>query len=377
MRARVLLLAPLFAACAAQPPVMHAAAPPPTPTSEVAAAPDEPAPTGEAIAVDALEAQALATMMAQQGTTAGPSRAMVAPESFRLDALPVGSLPEPLPASAAPTVMPADKDAEDVVLEANGHRWVRPKTLVLRTSLHASIAGQALGRMKIGFSEAPLGDPGSGVYVACGGSDASKRPVPARWETLESGPDGSLVMHVTNAWFDASSCRFSVVSRASVTAKPLANGIMFAYRQTCAACASGESLVAILPRATHLAATAVGGEASQQQGAFTRVALPLRRGGGGSILTRIAPDALLKWSQTVAPNVPSDAGEAVSGLEITQGVDEPTATAIVYVSFANGRPPPAPPFPAAAPKPLTITRVNDAQPTKPAPVQNDLLNSRR
>jgi hypothetical protein len=92
-----------------------------------------------------------------------------------------------------------------------------------------------------------------------------------------------------------------------------------------------------------LVATGIGGDATRESGAFSRVTLPLRRGGGGSMMARVGINDVVAWRRTFAPSAagagvanPADgqvglSGTVLLGVEVSQGVDDPEPVAVVYV----------------------------------------------
>jgi hypothetical protein len=285
-------------------------------------------------------------LVAQNSDGQSNARAPVTPHAFRIAELPSANLPEPLPPNSAPMAMPAGDAPTDLEVSINGAKGIIARvaqklsaptpptaTLTAPTSMRVLLVDHKVGRIRIGFTESGIVAGTGGVYVTCGGGDvAGRRPLPARWESLDAeGADGARFT-VTNAWFDPVTCKLVVVGRASVVAKSIADGVLFAYRQTCASCASGESLVVLGPRLDHLAAAAVGGDVQQNVGSVTRVLLPIRRGGGGSILAAIASTTLTGWFE-IFPSHGHVGGEALVGVELLQGVGDSEPTAIAYVNI--------------------------------------------
>src|SRR5262249_29716174 len=152
---------------------------------------------------------------------------------------------------------------------------------------------------------------------------------------------------IADGWFDRPQCKASVVRRASVTAKPLVRGqTVYAFRACGTTCAEKQSLVLIMPRAQSVVATGVGGDAQKAVGAFTRLTLPLRRGGGGSLMARVAMPDLLAWRAAMAPDDKSGqkskgisfgsfVASVLIGVEVVQGVDDAEPVAIVYQDPAD------------------------------------------
>src|SRR6185503_2140642 len=235
----------------------------------------------------------------------GTVRTPVAPEAFQLEDLPRITMPDPLDAAAAPYQAAGDEATELAVDWKSSSNPLGATKSDTFTSVRISLAGQVYGRIRIGYSEGTVTGAGAGgIYVSCGGLATSLRKlVPARWEMIETTPKGSLSYRVVNAWFDPQTCKASIVARASVAAPRLVGGMLYAFRQVPASGASDEALVLIGPRFAHLATGAIGGDSIVAGGAFTRVTFPVRRGGGASLVGRIAATTAREWAQTlgVAP----------------------------------------------------------------------------
>jgi hypothetical protein len=120
--------------------------------------------------------------------------------------------------------------------------------------------------------------------------------------------------------------------------------VVFAARVCESEACNKPSLMLLMPRAQSVVASGVGGEATKEVGAFTRVTLPLRRGGGGSVMARIATPDLLAWrspqpipaavdqvSSVWSPSSASSlAASMLVGVEVVQGVDDDDPVAIIY-----------------------------------------------
>jgi hypothetical protein len=77
----------------------------------------------------------------------------------------------------------------------------------------------------------------------------------------------------------------------------------------------------------------VGGEATVTMGALSRLSLPVRRGGGGSVLVRYSPGVLRDWFRTLGrDDAPS--ADIIAGIDVVQGVADPEPVALAYVSSA-------------------------------------------
>lgn len=266
--------------------------------------------------------------------SAATPRPTVAPEPFRVAELPELILGEALrPADAPRELAPGGSTgvAEDLVLDAPSlERAQRGNGGTVRVGLASGVAG----RVVIGTSEGavtPLG--GGGVYVACGGDPASRTPiVTAHWEMLDQRTPTKARLTVGDGWFDAKTCRASTVRRVQVEVRALAGGLLYGYRGACDAAAQKSGCSAVLgvlgPRLSRAAAAAVGGDARTSLGALSHVRLPVRRGGGGSLLARIDGAAAAEWLGAAASAPRRD---VVLGLEVVQSVADPEPIAVAFL----------------------------------------------
>src|SRR5262249_51786207 len=143
-------------------------------------------------------------------------------------------------------------------------------------------------------------DAGGGPWVSCGGAPSTMRKlVPARWEVVVPTDKGGLEYRVVNAWFDTQACTAAIVGRASVSAKRLAGGMLYGFRQRSVSPSQpqDDTLALLGPRFAHLATGAVGGDASVTVNEVSRILLPIRRGGGASIMGRIAGSTARDWAK--------------------------------------------------------------------------------
>jgi hypothetical protein len=134
-----------------------------------------------------------------------------------------------------------------------------------------------------------------------------------------------------------------VARRSAATVRPIGKGgVLFGARICDAAACDKPSLLLLLPRAQTVVASGVGGDATKEVGAFTRVTLPLRRGGGGSVMARVAMPDLLAWraNRTASDDKPPEAAgsfgssfvaSVLVGVEVVQGVDDADPIAVVYL----------------------------------------------
>lgn len=303
----------------------------------------------------------------------GGPRETVRTEPFRVADLPRVEIPEPLPISQAPVASPEGEPATDIFVDwESAHR---SNSMLGRadsyTSVRVSLRGHKLARLRIGNNEgAVTAGAGGGVYVVCRvAEDAVRRFVTARWESLGASADGGAVLSVIDAWFDMSTCKASIVRKTRVPLKSLAAGIFFGYREACKECPTGERVIFVTPNPQHIAAAGVGGEAATTLGTLSRVSLPVRKGGGGSVVVRYSAGVLNDWLSALGQERLAG-GDVVAGIDIAQGVEDPEPIAVAYASnttspLASGaqpkiRIPPHPPPQTNAP---SRPRIQVKQPT--------------
>ncbi|MEJ7734759.1 MAG: hypothetical protein WKG00_36905 [Polyangiaceae bacterium] len=299
-------------------------------------------------------------------TRGGAPRAQVEPQSFRVRELPLVAMPAPLVASAAPAVLPPGDAPAELVVDWRG---VAPERVgSTYTSVRVSLKGAPYARLRIGGNETTIGSRADGgLYVSCSTPEATSpvvppstgkgkkaappgaeprlsaaRPpnrggaiTPARWEMLTLGKTAQLT--VVDAWFDPGACRAVVVPRTTGVARPLPGGVLYGYRASCqpqpgadaADCGARESMVILAPALTHLALSATTDGTEASRGMFTRATVPLQRGGGASLVSRVDGGVLRDWLGEPA-GVPRPR-QLLVGVEVVQGVGDREATAVSYV----------------------------------------------
>ena len=282
-------------------------------------------------------------------------------EPFRVADLPRAEIPDPLPPAQAPTVKTEGPQATDLFVDWESA--FRSNSMLGRadayTSVRVSLRGHNLGRLRIGNNEgAVTAGGGGGVYVVCRvAEDAARRFVSARWELLGASGDGGVALTIIDAWFDMSTCTATIARRTRVPLKSLASGIFFGYREACEDCAGRERVVFVTPNPQHIAAAGVGGEATTTLGPLSRVSLPIRKGGGGSVVGRFMSGVLNDWLTSLGQERLAE-GDVVAGIDIAQGVEDAEPIAIAYASKTT-----APPAPSARPK----IRIPPPVPAPPKP----------
>lgn len=330
-------------ACGGAPPVSAAA---PAPTAVAATPSKSPAP----VIVEGARAFVLDPGSRQRTDlrAAGPRRALVSPEPFRVADLPQGMVPEMLPVSQPSDAATSSDTGPELLVDwaalTSEAKLIRAQNGY--TSVRVTLRNQALGRIRIGGREgAVMLDGSGGVYVTCGGEHRGRTMMsPARWEWL-SMEQGAMLLHVVNAWFDTQACKATVVTRTQVSARALPGGLLYAFRECegptsetmAQALPCKRELITFLgPRAQQVVASGVGGQARTAIGGFSRVSLPLRRGGGGSFMGRVDAPTLRNWLTTTGSKSALH-GELEVGVEVVQGVDDPEPLGVAYAAPAPER----------------------------------------
>jgi hypothetical protein len=263
---------------------------------------------------------------------AGARRLPMMPSSFRVADLPALDPPPILDGARAPVVAGGIEATELVVdWHATGKG---PDRLDVPTAVRVGLVTSTWARLKIGALDAAIApDSVGGVFLTCGGAQSiPQKLLPARWESVTITPEHVVVYHVTSAWFDPRTCSAHVMERRAVTTAPLAGGLLHAFREPCAgasACDSGELVTLLGPRFDSLATSAIGGNVSSADGALTRITLPVRHGGGSSMVARGSSSKAFPWTRALGINVPTTT--IMLGVEIAQGVDDPEPIAIAYL----------------------------------------------
>lgn len=300
------------------------------------------------------EAPSQQVFMARFGRMQTVEQGEAAPEAFRIADLPVSGIPEPLSAATAPSEPPSGDEAPDIFVDwqsAVSRMAVIPRAETY-VSVRVSLRGHKLARLRIGGSEGTVtGGAGGGVYVVCRvPEEAPRRFVSARWESLAAAPSsganpsagagakpGPVTLTVTDAWFDMRECKATVVKRTTVELKPLSSGILYGYRETCQKCSPGaptEIVTLLGPMPQTINASGVGGDAATVLGALTRVTLPVRKGGGGSLVARYGAGIVRDWLSSLSrPGSPNE--DVVVGVDITQGVSDEEPIALSYASLVK------------------------------------------
>lgn len=289
---------------------------------------------------------------------------------FSLSALSKADIPEPLsPADAPVDALPKMETNEAKELFVDWQSGFRPGRAFSSgesggsyITVRISLQGHAMARLRIGHNEGVVvKGGGGGVYATCRTPvDTFRRIVPARWESIQPVSGGGAKLVVTDAWFDSNSCKASVVRRTEVALSPLVDGTFLAYREACKDCGGGEMLLLLTPHPLHISTAGIGGEVKEQLGSMTKIAVPVRKGGGGSVVARYSGTVLGEWYGAIGRSgelIPSD---VVAGIDVAQGVSEDEPLAIAYRSEIeegaepDGIPQQAPP---SVPVPLPVPQV--------------------
>lgn len=370
-----------LAACSsAAPPVLKAAGPSTPAQSAQAAA--VVAPLTPVIApADQTPMGAFAKRLA---TVIDGAKSQVTPFPIDLEGLPRVTVQESLDAKGAAKLdrSKLSEDAELTVKPAEGYarQYMLSfgfKDMSKVAFAHIRVQGQ------YGVNEGWFGS-GFGntmnTYLTCGGA---AELVPVHSETLRF-ENGRAIYTMSNAVLDRQACRMLSVQKWTASAKPLLpNGILYGFRACVGSCKESEELTLLFPRTAASAAGALGGGADHLNGAFSVVAFPIQRGGGGAFIARIMRRDVDPW-QIPATEMPTAAKTGLPvddsarvnalfltsfelGVEVSQATDDEAAVAIAYMDID-----PATIAPVLAPAPTA-----KATPTPPSGrIGFNLLDSR-
>jgi hypothetical protein len=244
--------------------------------------------------------------------------------TLRIASLPVASIAAPLQQTAASKAALASATPTTELLVKVKDRPARSDYIQAIVSAQNVAFAQIRIGTWVGWGGGPFAADG-GAFITC--SAQYSTILPARWETLSITDEGAELT-VTDGWFDQGTCKPSVVRRAKVTAAPLfAGGLVYAF-----------------PRAQNVVASALGGEARRELGSFSRVSLPIRRGGGGSMMARLPGTDIQSWKKAAGlkaeppasaaqgPSKPAPAPvEIFFGVEVSQSIEDPEPFAIAYI----------------------------------------------
>jgi hypothetical protein len=271
-----------------------------------------------------------------------PARPRVTPVPFRLDDLAIVRRSESA-APAAPPTSPLPGISAKELLIAEGAHPRSQKNFTATVSVRDALLGSVRIGPWAGSTGGAFGTNG-GANVPCGdGSSSGAVRVPLHYESLRTvtGATASeLELVIADGWFDRSECRATVITRTSVKPRPLVPGsLLFAFRLCAETCSERQSVVVIMPRAQAVVAAGSGGVARHETGAYTRVELPVRRGGGGSMMANIATGELASWNDVVGsaagPKLEapwrSSPPNAFVGLEIVQAAADEAPIGVAFV----------------------------------------------
>jgi hypothetical protein len=283
-----------------------------------------------------------------------PRRPIVAPTSLRLADLPsarIPPVPQPSLGTRAAFAAATPTDELKLVIKELG---VRSEYMRAIATVQSSAFSMIRLGSWVGWSGGPYGGEG-GAHITCSSRDSSI--LPARWETL-AVTEKSAELTVTDGWFDVSACKVAVARRTKVTAAPLFSGsLVYAFRAcraearpsgasagsaASAACAEDEELTLLFPRTQNIVASALGGDARREIGSFSRVSLPIRRGGGGSMMAQLPLSEIQAWKRSAgipaerSPDKPAlkldhRTPEIYFGLEISQSIEDAEPFVIGYI----------------------------------------------
>jgi hypothetical protein len=264
------------------------------------------------------------------GDTGDPNngRLRVAPAPLDLASLPSVEVPAPLEPKDAPRALPTSKAVPSLKIEKIDSGW---RARGAEGSAVYVVLDEKLGRIQIGTID-PNRNATDRVYRTCGDRYYQQAMLtPARWQTL-TRQDGRTKLTIVDAWFDARSCKASVVRQTEVEPKPVLGSLLYAFRSPCEHCVAGERVTFIAPPLTQVAAEGVGGEATISHGSFALVELPLRRGGAASFAGQVPAHALTTWSKALGLE-DSERADVTMGVELQQAVGDERPLGIAYATL--------------------------------------------
>lgn len=296
-----------------------------------------------------------------------PKPLQVAPATFDVAALPLGKLLTPPPHQAKKEA--SDVPATELVIEDTPPGWSSPGY----RSVFVSVKNASLGSVRAGWSEGRFGPGQRGASVTCTKlGQTHNRYVPLSWTSFEKRPGGGLALVSAVGVFDVIECEGFVRERTTITLTPLPHGVFFAFREACDDCGGGQRVVLVGPPLVGAQASAQGGDANTSSlGSHSVTRLTLRKGGSAAVQARVLAGTIDTWRTQVSPTVPPLTGELLVGVDLVQGVSDPTPEAVVYATPRDGgeqRPDivlqfqPPPPVPdKASPAPPPVRRVQPSQ----------------
>lgn len=190
--------------------------------------------------------------------------------------------------------------------------------------------GKVVGKLSIGNSE---GSAAAGVTVNCGGP-AHPRPTSMSWETLEAEPGSTSLdkvrYSVVVGWFDYKECKAVVTERMSAALPALANGQLYGFRLPSKSPGeTSDTMVVVGPRMSRVSVSSLGAQITFGNVGYLRAVVPLRRGGGGSIVTQLTPGEARAWLTAVG--VPSPLRSTwLAGMDIAESVGDEGPVAVAY-----------------------------------------------
>ena len=164
-------------------------------------------------------------------------------------------------------------------------------------------------------------DATSPLPMACGPDTGSPRGVDAY--LLEAArPEGPRYT-VLETWLDGKTCKGLTLRSYQTQVKPLAGGLAYAYRTSCARCApaQSETLHVVIP--TAMSSSATGGFRYWTY-LMEHLELPLGPGTSGSLHARIEEASVRSWNRVVRAPLPVRDVELRIETSYAVGEDEPT-----------------------------------------------------
>ncbi len=262
-------------------------------------------------------------------------RSPASSKAFRVEDLP--ELKIPVAPSLAGFLGPfgaGSSSADDLTIEnaESPARGAKP-TPGIAQRMTVRVKGKVAGKLAIGNSE---GSAATGLTITCGGaSSAHLRPVAARWEILEAEAGSASLdkvrYTVAAGWFDPKECKAVVVERMSAVLPALANSQLYGFRiPSKSPDEPPDSMVVVGPRMSRVSVSALGAQITFANVGYLRAVVPLRRGGGGSILTQLSPGDVRAWQTALGLSLSAPRATWLAGMDVAESVGDEGPVGVAY-----------------------------------------------
>jgi hypothetical protein len=223
-------------------------------------------------------------------------------ESLAASTLPVVEEP-PSPGDApAGSLGPAGEPATDLFVAPGCSR--------------VSVRGHRYGTIRLDWVSLPIFPQSGGGVLTWHVRPDIRVWKPAEWETLETDDTGRVAYEGTSAWFNIQTCKALRTQRTTVLPRPFADGLGYAFRTRCPACAPGkqETLHLLLPAG---------------QGALEHERIPIGPGTSASVLKTVTSFAIERFRVSGAR--PSRTKDTIIGVDVQRGVSDAEPLITVFV----------------------------------------------